>query len=74
MSYDNNAVIITTTTIIMMIMLVIVVHTECLPQVSPSSLVIFRVFCQRVFKFTVSKMIKVLCYISSGAELHVPQS
>lgn len=46
-----------------MIMLVIVVHTKHLPQISHSLLIIFRVFCQTVFKFTVSKMIQVLCCV-----------
>lgn len=64
MGYDNNVVIITITAIMMMmIMLVIVVHTENLLQVFHSSLIIFRVFCQTVFKFTVSQMIQLLCCI-----------
>lgn len=47
----------------MMIMLVVVVHTKRLPQVSPSSFILFREFCQTVFKFAVSKITQLLCCI-----------
>lgn len=44
-------------------MILVIVHTERLPQVFPSSLIILRDFCQTVFKFTGSKMMQLLCCI-----------